>query len=113
MPNAKVPAGIGPPNALTQTINTTDTATLEDLTTVTGISLNVKRADGSFQTWSAYIVSATVETLVFGHAFATADTTSGATDIIGPYHVVAMLTVPGGVVPCYARVLAVTDRYAC
>lgn len=115
MPNAQVPVGIGAPNALTQTINVTDVSGLEDLTTVTGVSLNVLRADGSTATWVATIVSATTTTLEWSHTFASTDTIpdpSAAPDgVVGSYKVVPVLTVPGGTVPCYARVLIVTDPY--
>lgn len=106
---AQVPIGIGPPCALKQTINADDTASVTDLTTVTAVTLLVRRADGSTAQWSAQIVSVTPGQLTYQYPFAAG---GGDCPVVGAYMVAPSLTVPGGTVPCYARPLIVTDQYS-
>jgi hypothetical protein len=63
-----VPLGIGPPNALVLTVYQGDSDL--DLTTVTGVLLNVTRAlDGSTATWECNIASSTPTCLVAMYVF--------------------------------------------
>jgi hypothetical protein len=119
MPN--VPIGIGAPNVLQDTITAASTnPTITDLTTVTGVSLLVLLPSGTQTTWTASIVGATPpvgnvsSTLTFQHNFSASGgvgTATGDCALVGTYMIAAQLTVPGGVVPCYARSLVVTSAF--
>ncbi len=100
----QIPIGIGPPNTLDLTILQDDSEL--DLTTVTGVSLQVTRSlDGSTATWACTIRSASAGQLVASYPFASG---GGDVPVLGTYEIAPMLTVPGGVVPCYAvRIQAV------
>ena len=116
MATPHVPIGIGPPNNLTG-IETAGSSTL-DMTTVSAVSLYVVQPNGVTATWSASIVSATSpstpggSTLTWSHAFSPSSgegTATGDVPIKGTYQIVALLTVPGGVVPCDPRPLIGTS----
>lgn len=77
-----------------------------DMTTVTSVQFDVKRADQSTALWACAIASPTPDALVAVHTFATIDC-----PIAGVYAIRALLTVPGGVVPCLAQRMVVVDKY--
>jgi hypothetical protein len=90
-----IPIGIGPPNALTLPVMTS--AGGLDLTSVTAVSLLVRKP-GATLTWPATIApGATANALTVVHNFQTSDV-----DVTGVYLVGAILVVPGGTVPCYS-----------
>jgi hypothetical protein len=109
---AQVLTGVGPTTLLTIPIQAGQSGI--DMTTVTAVSLNVKRGrnDPSPGVWSAVILSSLPPTapggssMVAYHAFQVSDCT-----VPGRYIVQPVLTLPGGTVDCYPRELIVTDRF--
>ncbi len=97
------PVGIGPPNVWPITFLAGDSGL--DLTTVTGVLLDVQReVDGSTDVWTAQIQGgATPGELVAHVIFSGEEVTT-----LGRYSVAPKLVVTGGVVPCTAlRIMAV------
>ena len=75
---------------------------LYDLTTVTNAHIDVTLPNGTTQTWSASVISASKKLLTIRHTFALEDT-----PVLGDYELSAKLSVPGGelrvypvIVPC-------------
>ena len=104
-----VPYGIATPNILPLTITPTD-PTL-DLRTVTAVSWDVLRFDGTKTVWSAAVTAATASELTCQHAFASGDWPTPSAPVLGTYTITAWLTVPSGLVPCKPRYLLVTDEF--
>jgi hypothetical protein len=99
---AVVPVGIGAPNVLQQTQRVDPSVpSITDLTTVTGVSLNVSINGAAPVVWSATILAAFAATptslsyMIWQHAFASADCA-----VEGVYVIAPQLTVPGGSIPC-------------
>lgn len=105
VPNqAQVPFGIGPPNVLNITV-TSPVGGL-DLTMATGVTLDVRRPDGtSVGPWVATIQAGALPTscnvlyALQGNEFSPYD---------GTWRMAPIFVVPGGVVPCYHSTLYVT-----
>jgi hypothetical protein len=111
-----VPIGIGPPNALPVTIR--QGASTVDLTTVTGVTLNVTREiDGSTTTWVCVIDSSGVDG-VNGQTYLTCHypfaaytpPALGDVSVLGTYDLAPVLTVPAGGtgIPCYSFEICAT-----
>ena len=83
--------GITAPLSSTLTV----TSSTLDLTTVTAAAWEVTRPGGDVVTWAASLGTASATSLVTTHLHAVDDVPRK-----GEYRVRALLTVPGGVVPC-------------
>ena len=93
-----IPLGISSPNSIGLTINQGDSNL--DLTSVTGLTLNVTRAiDGTTAAWVCTIVTKTSTQLQALYSF---DANGQDVPVLGIYEVAPEMTVPGGVVPGYA-----------
>lgn len=83
--------GITAPLSSTLTV----TSSTLDLTTVTAAAWEVTRPGGDVVTWAATLGTASATSLVTTHLHAVDDVPRK-----GAYSIRALLTVPGGVVPC-------------
>lgn len=101
-----VPSNAGPPVQLTFVIKSPLWG--PDLTTVTAVSILVRRFDGSTATWSAGIISATSREIVAQYALQSGDLTT-----TGPYQLAPELTLPGGTAPCFTVALFVASPFNC
>ncbi len=90
----RIPSTVAAPSTLTFFFKTVTFGV--DLSTITAVSLNVLRRDGSTATWSCDIVSATAGELVAQYAFTGGDEISST----GVYYLSPILTSPTGPVPC-------------
>lgn len=88
-----VPANITAPASITLIFNNPTFG--PDLTTVSAITLNVTRRDGTATTWAMTIVSSTPNQLTAQYTF------TGGTEITtaGMYYLAPVLTIPGGTIP--------------
>lgn len=101
-----VPSNAGPPVQLTFVIKSPLFG--PDLTTVTAVSILVRRSDGSTVTWAAAIASATSREIVAQYALQVGDITA-----TGPYALAPELTLPGGTAPCFTVALFVASPFNC
>jgi hypothetical protein len=101
-PTDRVLVGVGPPNVLT--LRVLSSASLPDLTVVTGASIRVRRPDQTTATWACTIASQAAALLVLHHAFAVNDVPTQ-----GRYRLAIDLTVPGGTVTCEPADLRAED----
>jgi len=90
------------PEALKVTIRTS--ASGLDLTTVTAVTLNVRKPSGTESTWTGAIQSATAATLIVSFVYL-----PGHLDEVGDYRTKPVLAVPGGSVNCKAFSFSVKD----
>lgn len=88
-----IPKDIGPPATITIIYRSPTFSA--DLTTVTAVTLNVTRQNGTTTTWEAVIVAATEVELVAQYIFSDV----GEIDGTGPYAIRTTLTVPSGTFP--------------
>lgn len=77
-----------------------------DLSTVTAVSLKVKRYDGSLTTWAATRSEQTATSIKLTHVMALIDLTTP-----GQYIVTGILTVPSGTVRSKPVILYVKDEF--
>lgn len=77
-----------------------------DMTTVTAVSLEVQKPDGTTTTWTASISTSSTSSLTYLHTFATGEITTA-----GDYRVVAVLTVPAGTVRAFAVNVNAVSKY--
>lgn len=105
MSHTKVLSGALAPEALRAII--TAGASGVDLTTVTSAVLSVRLPDLSITSWAVAISNATANGIVLTHLFVTGDTTQ-----LGTYGIIAILTLPGGVVRGKVTPIDVIDPYS-
>lgn len=98
---AQVPIRVGPPNVCLIPISSPPGGL--DLNTVTGVSIDVRKPDGTAAIWTATLQQVTTTSATAAHAFDPADL-----DVAGVWKLAPLLAVAGGVVPCYSRPLIVT-----
>lgn len=101
-----VPLNVGPPTSIQITFQSPVFG--PDLTTVTAISLNVVRRDGTTTSWACEILSSTARELVARYTF----TGSGELTTSGAYILGPQLTLPGGAVPAESIALFVSSNNA-
>jgi len=79
-----------------------------DLSTASAVSVDVKKPDGSMETWAASITASSTAQLTMEHTFL-----AGDLDAAGTYTIEPMVTLPAGTISMDSRgVFSVREKFA-